>query len=67
MQPAIEIFWFLEETTSMETEHSELVDFNALLQCIIITSYSNWGTENDENQSYHNGNSDPRGFGRSFV
>ncbi|NWT48492.1 LGUL lyase, partial [Chroicocephalus maculipennis] len=27
----------------------------------------NWGTENDENQSYHNGNSDPRGFGRSLV
>ena len=24
---------------------------------------SNWGSESDENQSYHNGNSDPRGFG----
>ncbi|XP_023234563.1 lactoylglutathione lyase-like isoform X2 [Centruroides sculpturatus] len=23
----------------------------------------NWGTENDPDQSYHNGNSDPRGFG----
>ncbi len=23
----------------------------------------NWGTENDENFSYHNGNSDPQGFG----
>ena len=25
----------------------------------------NWGTEDDETQSYHNGNSDPRGFGTS--
>lgn len=25
---------------------------------------SNWGTENDPEQSYHNGNSDPRGFGK---
>lgn len=33
----------------------------------MIISHSNWGTENDEKQSYHNGNSDPRGFGRFFV
>lgn len=25
--------------------------------------YSNWGTESDPDQSYHAGNSDPRGFG----
>ncbi|KAM9860714.1 lactoylglutathione lyase-like isoform 2-T2 [Aulostomus maculatus] len=24
----------------------------------------NWGSESDESQSYHNGNSDPRGFGK---
>lgn len=30
-----------------------------------FVSCSNWGTEVDENQAYHNGNSDPRGFGKS--
>lgn len=30
-------------------------------------SNSNWGSESDENQSYHNGNSDPRGFGRTTL
>lgn len=25
--------------------------------------FSNWGTETDNDFSYHNGNTDPRGFG----
>lgn len=64
----IEVLWFSEETNCLpeEAKHSGIY-FVAFLQRIIIISYSNWGTENDEKQSYHNGNSDPRGFGRSFV
>lgn len=50
-----------------ETEHLGFVNFNTFLQYVIIAFYSNWGTENDDSQSYHNGNSDPRGFGRSLV
>ena len=30
----------------------------------ILYVYSNWGTENDDTE-YHNGNSEPRGFGKS--
>jgi len=30
--------------------------------------YSNWGTESDpEFKGYHNGNSEPRGFGMSDI
>ena len=28
---------------------------------------SNWGTENDANFSYHNGNSEPKGFGKFIL
>ena len=28
-----------------------------------VLPFSNWGTENDPEQNYHNGNTDPRGFG----
>ena len=33
------------------------------LEFCFFSICSNWGTEDDETQSYHSGNSDPRGFG----
>lgn len=33
---------------------------------LVLLFYSNWGTEKDDSQ-YHNGNSDPRGFGNSLF
>ena len=38
----------------------QLFQFSHLLFFI-----SNWGTENDADFSYHNGNSEPKGFGMS--
>jgi hypothetical protein len=40
---------------------------NILISHILSYFSSNWGTEKDEDLTYHNGNSDPRGFGRSLT
>lgn len=34
---------------------------------VFVIDFSNWGTEKEEGEPYHNGNSDPRGFGKMLI
>ena len=35
--------------------------------CVCVSSHSNWGTENDPDFEYHNGNKEPKGFGNVIM
>ena len=40
-----------------------MISLQVLSWLITFLASSNWGTENDPEQKYHNGNTDLRGFG----
>lgn len=58
--------YFLAKLTDEERETlpagDELKDFVSRQRSILELTY-NYGTESDDNFAYHNGNSEPRGFG----
>lgn len=41
--------------------------FAAFGYILTMSCLSNWGTENNPDFAYHNGNSEPRGFGKDAI
>lgn len=54
------LFMSIHLSHTADTGHVAAVGIH-YCKCSLVNS--NWGSETDDSQSYHNGNSDPRGFG----
>ena len=55
--------WYLRDGTGINAVRNQRLCCRRTLNIYWNCLFSNHGTEDDESFSYHNGNSDPKGFG----